>query len=225
MTTYLSQSRSQSQNGFRSRRRPQQTVIPTLPPLSTPECLVFAYNIKAGKFNTDFYTPSLTRGRIGDHELHLFFEQISAPLRIWHNKYKYLFHPPCILALIAFVSVLLAIPGLFFVCWLTWKQNQSEKEHKKAAEEAKALIRELNPSFTERGLIWICPDQSPLWIELITNYQESQPRRENRRVHQGVPVSPQPRVTPVIHTISLPQQNYQNMQTPNQQGYYSPMQQ
>ena len=193
----------------------------TLTPLSTRHHIIFPYDRETKKFVTSNYIPIQTDNRVHHIEIEQFLEQVNIPIKKWHENYSLFYDPPLAFCCL-FILCLFLLPLLFFlVCWLSSKQANAIKDLGGAIGIARTFVQIHNPKWAQRGFMWSIPVHPPQWIELWADYGQPAPRA---RIVQGIPVVPQPRRKPEIHTICLPQQNYQNVEMPHQKGYsYSPM--
>ena len=194
-------------------------------PSSSPDCLVFPYDPKLKRFQTYSYNPHQTQNRLSHEEIENFLEQVNeSSLRKWHKDNKLFYDPPCIFYFLLVLSTFILPLILIIVCYLSAAQKNVLKDLDEAIQTAKEFIRMNNSHFTNRGLRWVAPYNFPQWIELETNLRDSHAGVQNRRIDQGIPVRPQPK-RPQIHTVELAQQDYQAINMPNQQGFYSPLNQ
>ena len=191
-------------------------------PLSTPTRLIFPYDKKTKRFWTSNYALFQTYDRIGIHELENFLEQASTPIRKWQIDHSFLLDSPILTAFLLILCTLL-IPLLpLYCCLISSAQAKAIKKLNAAAEVSKTFVQINSLRWTARGLKWDFPSYFPQWIELQMDYCE--PPREGRLnpVVKGIPVKPRPK----IHTICLPQQEYQIIDIPNHENHYcSPMSQ
>jgi len=196
-------------------------------PSSTSHCIVFPYDPKTASFQIYSYTPQHTQDRLTYEEVESFLEQVNTSLKKWHEENRLVYDPPCIFYF-ALVMCAFLLPLLFvFLCWFTSVQKVALKDLDESIAIAKDVIDMNNPHFESRGLRWVAPYNFPHWIELETNYRDPDlqvPNARNRMAIQGIPVRPQPK-RPEIQTVQLAQQDYQAIDMPNKQGFYSPMNQ
>jgi len=206
---------------------PYNPAIPRPVPSSTPGHIIFPYDIKTRSFQIYSYTPHQTQHRLSYEEVESFLEQVNTSIKKWHAENSFFYDPSFIFYLILIICAVL-LPLLFIlIIVLVFAEKRVLKELNESIAIAKEVIRANNPHFESRGLRWIAPYRFPLYIELETNFRGSQPRQQNARdpiAIQGIPVRPQPK-RPEIQTVELAQQDYQAIDMPNQQDFYSPMNQ
>ncbi len=184
------------------RRRYQHVRV--IIPSSTPQSLVFPYDLVNKKFNVAHQT-----GKVTKEEIEEFLKEVNVPIKAFYDD-----HPPkspggmgclCILFLILFPL----LP--FFICYMVHKGNKMDKEMNKAVDRAATIVKSRGSTFTERGMVWSMGAHFPRWIELWTSVgadgqpvaqQATQPNMlYNQQLYQG---------QPGIEMQSVPQQDYQN---------------
>jgi len=191
-------------------------------PVSSPDCLIFPYDSKTKMFQIYSYTIHQTHGRLTHQELDTFLEQVNVSIKKWHEENKLFYDPPCAFWLILAICIIFFPLVFVFACYMNSPQKNVLRDLDKSINIANYVILMNHPPFMERGLRWVAPNCFPHWIEFETNVQEPRRRRQNGRIDQGVLVNVPP---PEIHTVQLTQQDYQPVEMPNQQNFYSPMNQ
>jgi len=197
----------------------------TATPFSSSTIIIFPYDPETRQFSTDGYRPIQTHNRLSLQEARHFLHQVNIPIKKWHEDYDHLsresFGFCCV-----FILCFFFLPLIFcLLCWLSMMQAKAREDMREAMEKSITFVRENNSHFASRGLMWNVPAYFPQWIELWINV----PGRQGQAVHipiepiQGIPIMPQRK--PEIHTISMPQQEYENIGVPvNQEEYYSNVQ-
>lgn len=173
-------------------------------PSSTPESLVFPYDITAKKFNTTNYFSVQTQERATVDEIEDFLSKVSEPILDYYKKYDPQTLPAKFLCLGLICMILIPLFP-FFMCYMCHKSNEMVREMKKVSEKAAIIVRSNSASFTEKGLIWNIPTYFPHWIELWTTGGVA-------GGIYGQQVQPFVSYTqpPGIQMRTVPQQNYQS---------------
>jgi len=182
-----------------------------LTPSSSPDCIVFPFDQRTRKFQTNSYTSFQTQNRISEYEIEQILTEVAAPVKEWYEKHKTIFEGSpgfwCI-----YIICMLLLPLMFvFICWLHAAQGKARYEMKSVAERARAIMIEKNPVFRNAGLMWNAPKHFPQWIELrrLSGFNQQQ--------YDGF-------VQPGIGMTMMPQSpsgGYGNKIVPTQPGYYS----
>ncbi len=173
-------------------------------PSSTPNRLVFALQKGNFKFDINPMTVTMTGGRMQQHEVDRFFEQIQQPTDAFMEKFKFV--RSCGFIFILIISALILPLYFFMLCYIMSVQKNAIKESAKLRETMQQIAREQNVYLSDIGLMWVVPAQAPRWVELwITPVGQS--------VHQagfqvGMPQPPMGNIPTKIYP-QTPQQESQ----------------
>ena len=134
----------------------------------TPESeegrVIFPYINTQRKFDTDNYDPNQTDGKLTSLEVENIMEEVAVPIKKWQEKHGYLMGENktfnmwmCILFPIGILY------GIFFHFIATMLAFEN---HKKACDEAKAVVKKYNNMHSDKGIFFYLPERFPQWLEI-----------------------------------------------------------
>ena len=188
--------------------RSNRAIYSIITPSSTPQSIVFPYDYKAKRFSTSSYMPLQTQNRASLFEIEQFLEQVNAPIQEWYDEFKFYQEPSGILFCVIFISMIILPLMPFVFCWLQKVESRANTKLKEASEKAKLFIQDNSQQFIDRGLLWNVPTHFHQWFELWTSLEGPPPQPGFGGFQQQG-----------IQTMSMPQQNYQNVQNMQQNQY------
>jgi len=153
--------------------------------------------------------PLQTQNRVSAFEIDQFLEQVNLPIAEWYEEFGFLQEPSgkmiCLIIICAIIMPLM----IALIIWLNITQTKANTKLKEVSEKAKLFVRDNSQPFIDRGLLWNVPNHFPQWIELWTSLEGPPPQAGfgGLQQQQG------------IQTMSMPQQNYQNVQNMQQNQY------
>jgi len=147
----------------------QSRIRPLPVPISTPQSLVFEYDILARMFKFANYQPISTQNRASFEEVEQFLTEVNEPLAEWEEKYGNLARGKGKIMYLALISFILFPLFFVFICWSSGAQKHAQDAQKECVEKAKNIIRDKSDQWTYKGLCWHVPSQFPKWIELWTS--------------------------------------------------------
>jgi len=171
----------------------QRNFIPSSPqpsfiPPTTAYTIIFPFDANDKNFDSSFYSPDLTNGKLSQEEVYQTLKEVEAERADVRNKFVpiarnlFILTQLCLLGmlLIAFLSpeesvnvtsyIILGLLGAFFgaIGILVYKFVMHKKEMKL---KCRNVIDKHNQSFASKGLRWHIPSMFPKWIELWKDYQ------------------------------------------------------
>ena len=205
----------------------EHTAI-AMPP-TTSHVVVFPFKSADKKFDSSFYTPALTDGRVPFEEITQFLAEIEAqkptaqsnasPWRLvallflfilWTFRFVVQSKMDSDMIPYVFLVVIVLVLVIIFILVVTSKRGVNEPRPK-----CQAIVDKYNQNLASRGLRWYLPVSFPKWVELWKDYPQNQ--------NQGVvlpPVNQQP--YPAVQNYGVPNQNYQGQV--NNNNYIPPSQ-
>ncbi len=162
-----------------------QFIIINTPPTTT-NTLIFP--IAGNKFDSSFYFPSLTDGRVSSEEINLLLTELvatGAPTAVqlkkienWFKTALFFFFLFFILsiALLALYNPCLIpfdIVGFFIIaaCIVELGVMKFRRVRGKLRAKCEAIVQQHNQNLAPRGLRWHLPILFPSWVELWKDYQ------------------------------------------------------
>ena len=175
-------------------------------PSATANTVIFQFDKASKKFDSSFYSPALTDGKISLEEINQALKQVETAGASVAFKIRVSF---CWFILLILIIISLFVytlnfalngksrlisfavfgyPVAVFVALILYilqlKRFSDELKYK-----CKLVVERLNPSFSCRGLRWHIPADFPQWIELWKDYQifgkqsQSQSEQDNYPEH------------------------------------------
>jgi len=180
--------------------------------------IVFPFDKTSKKFDSGFYSPTLTGGRVSLEEINQILSEIDAirksiasqaiaalichfvSLSICSGLFVFTGTP----GMITFYIIGLVVAVLTIVGVLMWRILKLKGELKTKCKE---VVDKHNQTFMLRGLRWHLPVNFPSWVELWKDYQSQDDTKKGQT--QSSPPTRQP-YTPASDSNQYQQNYYQD---------------